>query len=124
MQLVDIFHRGSVLGPVPFNVYVSDFQDVINTKVCQYADDTTCYLTRKIKDLPAATRTLQNCVTEMNNWSLNNNFLLNVTKIKLMIFSTQQMSKIHQLDKLQPNIYVNQLPLEKEKYVQSSWSLF
>ena len=35
--------QGSVLGPILFNLYVSDLQNLIETNICQYADDTTCY---------------------------------------------------------------------------------
>ena len=34
--------QGSVLGPILFNLYVSDMQNLIDSSICQYADDNTC----------------------------------------------------------------------------------
>ena len=45
--------QGSVLGPILFNLYVSDLQDVDKGNVCQYADDTTQYEHCNISNLAA-----------------------------------------------------------------------
>ena len=44
--------QGSVLGPILFNIYTTDLQDIIDGSVCQYADDKTCYIHCKTKDIP------------------------------------------------------------------------
>ena len=36
-------HQGSLLGPLPFNLYVNDLQRDLNTSCFQYADDMTLY---------------------------------------------------------------------------------
>ena len=35
--------QGSALGPILFNLYVSDMQNLIKSSICQHADKKTCY---------------------------------------------------------------------------------
>ena len=35
--------QGFVLGPILFNLYVSDMQNLIKSNICQHANDTTFY---------------------------------------------------------------------------------
>ena len=44
-------HLGSILVPIFFNLYVSDFQDNVSSIISQCADDTSFYEHTKIKDL-------------------------------------------------------------------------
>ena len=44
--------RGSILGPVLFNLCVADMKSVLNGSKCiQYADDSPIYRSRKIKNI-------------------------------------------------------------------------
>ena len=79
----------SVLGPLLFNLYVSDLQDIdpadlVNT--CQYADDTTQYEHFKISQIRQTIQNTQKRLDNLNVWSRKNNLLLNGAKTKYIIF--------------------------------------
>ena len=86
----------SVLGPLLFNLYVSDLQDIdpadlVNT--CQYADDTTQYEHFKISQIRQTIQNTQKRLDNLNVWSRNNNLLLNGAKAKYIIFSTTKIKQ-------------------------------
>ena len=80
--------QGSVLGPLLFNLYVNDLQDIdpadlVNT--CQYADDTTQYEHFKISQIRQTIQNTQKRLNNLNVCSRNNN-LLNCAKTKYHFF--------------------------------------
>ena len=88
--------QGSILGPVLFNLYVNDLSDSLpNTVTChQYADDTTMYAHCKPTVLQQCRTEMQKTLDTLRSWSVKSNLVLNPSKTKSMIFSTQQMSRI------------------------------
>ena len=106
--------QGSILGPVLFNLYVSDLQDEVNNgQTCQYADDTTTYKHCKLSKL-------NECIEDMNlqldllqNWSEKNNLVFNPDKSKIMLFSTQQLSTRHNLDDAFHSITNNNVKIDR-----------
>ena len=88
--------QGSVLGPLLFNLYVNDLQDIdpadpVNT--CQYADDTTQYEHFKISQVRQTIQNTQKRLDNLNVWSRKNNLLLNGAKTKYIIFSTTKIKQ-------------------------------
>ena len=88
--------QGSVLGPLLFNLYVNDLQDIdpadpVNT--CQYADDTTQYEHFKISQVRQTIQNTQKRLDNLNVWSRKNNLLLNGAKMKYIIFSTTKIKQ-------------------------------
>ena len=68
--------QGSVLGPLLFNLFVNDLQDIspadlVNT--CQYADDTTQYDHFKISPIRQTIQNTQERLNNLNVWSRKNN---------------------------------------------------
>ena len=50
--------QGSVLGPLLFNIYINDmFMFISNSQICNYADDTTLYVTHQ--DIKQAIKILE-----------------------------------------------------------------
>jgi len=92
--------QGSILGPVLFNLYVSDLQQICsnNTKTAQYADDTTIYKHSKVKDLDQCIEDMNLTLDKLHEWSESTNLALNHEKTKAMLISTQQLTKYHKLD--------------------------
>jgi len=71
----------------------------VNGSTNQYADDSTNYVHCKPKELPAATGELQTRLEQLQNWSNTNNLAFNEKKTKIILFSTPQMAKNHQLNR-------------------------
>ena len=90
--------QGSILGPVIFNLYVNDLSDSLEASVTshQYTDDTTIYAHSK----PA---------------NIKINLRLNPDKTKVMLFSTQQLARVHKLDEYPINLHTNSAKLERIK---------
>ena len=85
--------QGSILGPMIFNLYVSDLKEVIPAyiKCSQYADDTTLYHHTPVQDLACGVSLTNNALSELHSWSKESNLALNPDKTKSMMFSTRQM---------------------------------
>ena len=90
--------QGSILGPILFNLYVTDISTLTSSTCLQFADDTTLYKRCKVKDIPDCANIIQNDVEHLKAWSEVNSLVFNGTKTKTMIFSTKQMSRYHHLD--------------------------
>ncbi|XP_057299613.1 uncharacterized protein LOC130630223 [Hydractinia symbiolongicarpus] len=92
--------QGSILGPVIFNLYVTDLEMNLTMSTLQYADDTTLFTSTKLNNLAKAKEQINGDISQLQRWSTNNNLVLNKEKTKLMVFSTSQMSKRHNLNDL------------------------
>ena len=83
--------QGSILGPVLFNIYVSDMNMVCEGSTCpQYADDSNIYNHCKPADIPESITKLQTNINEVHKWSKSKNLIFNPDKTKFMIFSTKK----------------------------------
>jgi hypothetical protein len=76
------------LGPVLFNIYVADLQEIIDAKSHQYADDTshtTIYEHAKVKHIHRCRETISDSMKKLNDWSNNSSLALNHKKTKAML---------------------------------------
>ena len=107
--------QGSILGPMLFNLYVSDLQDYLPSKVTtfQYADDTTIYASCRPSDLPRHIEVLNLTLDALSSWSADSHLGLNPVKTKAMLLSTRQMSWVHSLDKHQLPLRISDESLER-----------
>ena len=90
--------QGSILGPILFNIYVSDLSDNAKSKCLQFADDTTFYNHCKVKDIPTIATSLKTDIESIKSWSKEANLVFNGDKTKVLLFSTSQLSSRHKLD--------------------------
>ena len=106
--------QGSILGPVLFNLYVTDLQDKIQLPCFQYADDTTILAHGRPKDLPSLETALNEDLEKLISWSSSTNLALNPKKTKVMVMSTNQLSKKHSLQSYSPVLKIGAKHLERE----------
>ena len=52
--------QSSILGPILFNIYVSDMKNKFDSPCIQYADDTNFYEYCKVSEIPESITTLAN----------------------------------------------------------------
>ena len=71
--------QGSVLGPIPFLIYINDLEDVISSKVLKFADDTKVF--RKFTN-DTDKQSLQDDLDKLVKWSEKWQMLLNFGKCK------------------------------------------
>ena len=109
--------QGFILGPVIFNLYVNDFSDSLEASVTshQYADDTTIYAHSKPANIKQCEDQLQYALDQLSTWSSECNLHLNPDKTKVMLFSTQQLARVHKLDEYPINLHTNGAKLERIK---------
>ena len=107
--------QGSILGPMIFNLYVSDLRDNLDlsTSCCQYADDTSLYTHCAVRELESPTYDLNESLTKLGSWSKDSNLALNPNKTKFMVLSTQQMSSHHKLADCALNLTVGDNSLKR-----------
>ena len=83
--------QGSVLGPLPFNIYINDITEA-STKFdfIMYADDTTLTSTLenfgKLTNAASLEREINEEISKVYCWLLSNKLTLNTAKSKFMIF--------------------------------------
>uniref|UniRef100_A0A8C5LN87 Reverse transcriptase domain-containing protein n=1 Tax=Leptobrachium leishanense TaxID=445787 RepID=A0A8C5LN87_9ANUR len=73
--------QGSVLGPILFNIFVSDIAEGINGKVCLFADDTK--ICNRV-DVPGGISQMTNDLGKLKKWSELWQLSFNVDKCKIM----------------------------------------
>ena len=85
----------------------------------QYADDTTLYRACKASERHACISNIEKDIHAISRWSSDTNLIFNSAKTKVMVISTPQMSKHHQLKEEKLNIKCNNITLERV----SEWKL-
>ena len=75
-----------MLGPLLFNLYVNDLQDIDSTDFVN-----TCHF--KISQIRQTIQNTQKCLDNLKVWSRNNDLLLNGAKTKYIIFSTTKIKQ-------------------------------
>ena len=106
---------GSILGPVLFNLYVTDLQGQIEQPCFQYADDTTIIVQGRPKNCCSLENAMNKDLMKPNSWSASANLALNPKKTKVMLLSTKQLSRHHNLDDFTPALKIGKQPIEHEK---------
>lgn len=105
--------QGSIIGPLIFNLYVSDLLAHVDMQYHQYADDTALYVHCKPSNLESCKRDLDKNLCNLEEWSRNANLVINPSKTKMMVLSTKQLSSARALEDLNMKIAVNNENIER-----------
>ena len=104
-------------GPSSSIFYVNDLSDSLEASVTshQYADDTTIYAHSKPANIKQCEDQLQHALDQLSTRSSECSLRLNTDKTKVMLFSTQQLARVHKLDEYPINLHTNGAKLERIK---------
>ena len=72
--------QGSIMGPLLFNLYVTDLNSELDATCHQYADDTTLYRHSKPSELNESVSALQSTLRKLEDWSERSNLVINPEK--------------------------------------------
>lgn len=83
--------RGSILGPVLFNLYVNDLPNVVKYfEMESYVDDTKSYLWISAKDIKNGLLQVSEDLKLVAQWCCSHSLLINPRKTKLTFFGAPQ----------------------------------
>jgi len=110
--------QGSILGPILFNLCVTDMNNLVPESECiQYADDSTIYQHCKPSDITKCINNLEKDITSISKWSNETNLIFNTNKTKYMTICSSQLSRHHQIKERKFMINCNGTTLDRvDKY--------
>ena len=110
--------QGSVLGPLLFLLYLSDFGRVL--RHCSYnfyADDLQIYLQCEPTSLPEAIDRINEDIRAISVWTHINRLTLNAKKTQAIILGTSRFVNVLDLTSV-PRIIVEQTHIDYSKYIK------
>ena len=86
--------QGSILGPLLFNIFISDMRQYVNFSSCHsYADDTQLKISTKIENINSAISDANKDLQSISNYCRNNALRINADKSYLLICGTKPAMK-------------------------------
>ena len=82
---------------------MSDKQNLIESSICRYADDTTCYEHFHASEMNQHVTKLEAIISDMLNYAKSKNMIFNLDKTKSMLFATKDMYNLKILS--DPNVF-------------------
>ena len=66
-------------------------QNLIESNICQYVDNTTCYEHFRASEMNQYVTKLETIMSDMLNYAKSKNMIFNLDKTKSMVFATKRM---------------------------------
>lgn len=83
--------QGSVLGPILFNIFINDLQDVANDSIAvQFADDAQFLHSQKIENLATLVRQMECTMERVNKYFTENGLKVNSSKTQFIFIGSRQ----------------------------------
>lgn len=110
--------QGSVLGPLLFILYITDFAHVLrHCKYNIYADDLQIYLHCPPDELEYGLHAVNSEIVRVVDWARQNKLLLNAQKTQAIIFGTSRYLNGLRLDRM-PSLVIDDTPIAFQDQVK------
>ncbi|KAF2360842.1 Reverse transcriptase domain [Trinorchestia longiramus] len=91
--------HGSILGPLLFSIFVSDFPSMLsNTRISMYADDVQIAMTSAPAKLSQTKSNAEILLKHVKSWYDQNGLKLNASKIQCIIFGQEHNKKAPEIN--------------------------
>ena len=85
--------QGSILGPLLFTIFTSDFDNILQQcSYHMYADDLQIYLDIPLKDTKMGISALSEDLNRISNWATKNSLMINPKKNQAIMFSRTDLN--------------------------------
>ena len=84
--------QGSILGPLLFNLYINGLPNVIRSNMILYADDSVVFASAN--SLYETCQVIQSDLKGVGIWCKHHKLSINTNKTKAMLFGTQEMENV------------------------------
>ena len=85
--------QGSILGPLLFTIFTSDFDNILQQcSYHMYADDLQIYLDIPLKDTKMGISALSEDLNRISNWATKNSLMINPKKTQAIMFSRTDLN--------------------------------
>lgn len=105
--------QGSIMGPLLFNLYVSDLSEILDSNCYQYADDTTIIQHSKPENLSTSADQMNSTIEKLQDYVEDSNLVLNPQKTKYALFSTKRLATVRKLGDVDLSIKIDEKPIER-----------
>ena len=92
---------------------MADLQEKLDCACHRYADDTTIYQASKPGELTSCITSVQRNVGKLQCWANESNLVLNPSKTKYMLLSSNKLSSYHELNNSDIDLRVRSTSFER-----------
>lgn len=84
--------QGGILSALLFSLYINDLPDAVDINLHLYADDSQFYVSAPVADINSCICKMNDSLSAVNNWSLENSISINPSKSKALIVTKKKIN--------------------------------